>query len=90
MPRTRRPGTARPRRAGQTTLVPTVKGHSNTAGGSARDIDGSFLPSPGSGATAYGYAFCSCGMRSPILPNGRERKLWHTRHREEIAGVPWK
>lgn len=84
----RRVGPA-PRRAGQYRAVPAVRGHSNRRHGDAFDLAGLPLPAPGTGATTWGHAHCQCGAVSPLLPSGRERKLWHTRHREEIAGVPW-
>ena len=73
-----------------TGAVPQVPGHSNRAGGAPRDISGLRLPTYGPGSSQSGYAHCSCGAVSPLLSSNRERKLWHTTHREELAGVPWR
>jgi hypothetical protein len=54
------------------------------------DVDGTVIPSQGPGVPQPGYTFCTCGVGSRVLPSDRERKLWHTKHREKIAGVPWK
>jgi hypothetical protein len=71
-------------------LVPRIAGHSNRAGGAPRAADGTLLPTYGPGSSQTGHAQCSCGEISPPLPSGRERKLWHIQHREELAGVPWR
>jgi hypothetical protein len=71
--------------------VPQQRGHRPLhKGHAAADLDGTKLPPQGTGGGGQaGYAHCVCGARSPIVRTTRERRLWYTRHREQIAGVPW-
>lgn len=37
-----------------------------------------------------GHGRCSCGLVSEeCYPGAAARERWHTRHKEELAGVPW-
>jgi hypothetical protein len=78
--------------SGRLRAVPQQAGHRSVARGFAPlDVDGSSLgPQSSGGGGVAGYTHCVCGARSSILRTTRERRLWHTMHREEIAGVPWR
>lgn len=71
--------------------VPPTKGHT-AADSEHRPYDalGVRRPSGGPGQAVMGRSHCRCGAMSPELWTNRERRLWHTEHREQIAGVAWK
>lgn len=70
--------------------VPAPRAHAAADGTfQPYDADGAPLPSEGPGVAVLGHAFCRCGAASPPLYTSRERRLWHTEHREQLAGVAW-
>lgn len=70
--------------------VPAPRAHAAADGTfQPYDADGAILPSEGPGVPVLGHAYCRCGAASPPLYTSRERRLWHTEHREQLAGVTW-
>ena len=31
-----------------------------------------------------GFSSCSCGLKSPVFPSNRKRRIWHRKHKEDI------
>lgn len=76
-----------------------VAGHAAVRGhvpGSARGAKSPPLPHCPDGSvilgrvSGMGHAKCECGkVSAECLPGAAARERWHTRHKEELAGVPW-
>jgi hypothetical protein len=78
-------------RSGRVLAVPAPRAHA-AVDPQYRPADdaGVTLPGQGPGVALLGHTHCRCGAMSPPLYTSRERRLWHTKHREEIAGVTWR
>lgn len=47
------------------------------------DRRGSNVPvNSGWSVSGTGYAVCSCGVTSPVLSSGAQRKQWHREHKD--------